>query len=387
VRSGVITSVHAFASDPTRGVFILIFLSIVTGGALILFAWRAPKIGLGPGFAAISREALLLSNNVLLMVAAASVFLGTLYPLVLDVLGLGKISVGAPYFDAVFVPLMTPAIFLMGIGPIARWKAARLPDIAVRLCWAALVSVASAIALPWLAGGWKPMVALGMLLAVWCATSVLTALAVRIGEQRGPWILRFFRMPRGFYGMLVAHFGIGVFIAGVTLVKGYETAGDARLDIGQSIETGGYTFRFDGTQPLDGPNYRALRASIVVSREGRVIAVMHPEKRFFVVQKTTMTEAAVDRGVFRDLYVALGDAADNSATAWTVRVQIKPFVDWIWAGCLLMAIGGVLAASDRRYRLAVRGRRQAAAGAPHVRVRTQAAIAAANVADTKGTRS
>jgi len=390
VRSGVITSVHAFASDPTRGIFILMFLSIVTGGALILFAWRAPKIGLGPGFAAISRESLLLSNNVLLMVAAASVFLGTLYPLLLDVLGLGKISVGAPYFDAVFVPLMTPAVFLMGIGPIARWKSARLPDIAVRLCWAALVSVASAIALPWLAGGWKPMVALGMLLAVWCATTMLTALAGRIAEQRGPWLLRFFHVPRGFYGMLLAHFGIGIFIAGVTLVKGYETAGDARLDIGQSIETGGYTFRFDGTKPVEGPNYRALRANIVVSREGHVVAVMHPEKRFFPVQKTTMTEAAVDRGVFRDLYVALGDAAENSNTAWTVRVQIKPFVDWIWAGCLLMAFGGVLAASDRRYRLAVREQRQAASGAPHVRIRTQAAIAAANVAsvaNVKETRS
>src|SRR5471030_319746 len=266
VRSGVITSVHAFASDPTRGIFILMFLSIVTGGALILFAWRAPKIGLGPGFAAISRESLLLSNNVLLMVAAASVFLGTLYPLVLDVLGLGKISVGAPYFDAVFVPLMTPAVFLMGIGPLARWKSARLPDIAVRLSWAVVVSVASAIALPWLAGGWKPMVALGMLLAVWCATTMLTALAGRIAEQRGPWLLRFFHVPRGFYGMLLAHFGIGIFIAGVTLVKGYETAGDARLDIGQSIETGGYTFRFDGTKPVEGPNYRALRANIVVSR-------------------------------------------------------------------------------------------------------------------------
>lgn len=327
------------------------------------------------------------------MVAAASVFLGTLYPLLLDVLRLGKISVGAPYFDAVFVPLMTPAIFLMGIGPIARWKSARLPDIAIRLCWAALVSVASAIALPWLAGGWKPMVALGMLLAVWCATTMLTALAGRIADGRGPWILRFFHVPRGFYGMLVAHLGIGIFIAGVTLVKGYETAGEARLDIGQSIEAGGYTFRFDGTKPVDGPNYRALRANIVVSREGRVVAVMHPEKRFFVVQETTMTEAAVDRGVFRDLYVALGDAADNSATAWTVRVQIKPFVDWIWAGCLLMAFGGVLAASDRRYRLAVRERRQAATGAVHARIRTQAAIAAANVgnvgnvASAKETRS
>ncbi|SAL66156.1 cytochrome c assembly protein [Caballeronia udeis] len=388
VRSGVVTSVHAFASDPTRGIFILVFLSIVTGGALTLFAWRAPKIGLGPGFALVSRESLLLSNNVLLMVAAASVLLGTLYPLLLDVLGLGKISVGAPYFDTVFVPLMTPAVFLMGIGPIARWKSARLPDIAVRLCWAALVSVASAAVLPWLTGEWKPLVALGMLLAVWCAASMLTAVAGRIGEQHGPWIMRFFHVPRGFYGMLVAHFGIGIFIAGVTLVKGYETAGDARLDTGQSIEAGGYSFRFDGTKEIAGPNYRALRANVIVSREGRVVALMHPEKRFFPVQKTTMTEAAVNRGLFRDLYVALGDAAENSNTAWTVRVQIKPFVDWIWAGCLLMAFGGVLAASDRRYRLAVREKREKrekrelASSAVRARVRTQAAIAAANVKET-----
>jgi cytochrome c-type biogenesis protein CcmF len=383
VRSGVITSVHAFATDPARGIFILVFLSVVTGGALMLFAWRAPRIGLGPGFAAVSREALLLSNNVLLMVAAASVLLGTLYPLLLDVLGLGKISVGAPYFDAVFVPLMTPAIFLMGIGPIARWKSARVPDIAVRLYWAALVSVASAVALPWLAGEWKPLVALGMLLAVWCATTVLVALAGRIADQRGPFLLRFFHVPRGFYGMLAAHFGIGVFIAGVTLVKGYETAGDGRLDIGQSITAGGYTFRFDGTKAVDGPNYRALRAKIVVSRDGRVVSVMHPEKRFFPVQKSTMTEAAVDRGVFRDLYVALGDAAGDSATAWTVRVQIKPFVDWIWAGCLMMAFGGVLAASDRRYRLAVRAKRAAASVAAPGGIQTQAAIAAVHAKETR----
>jgi cytochrome c-type biogenesis protein CcmF len=280
---------------------------------------------------------------------------------------------------------MTPAVFLMGIGPVARWKSARLPDIAVRLCWAALVSVASAVALPWLAGEWKPMVALGMLLAVWCATTVLTALASRIADQRGPFLLRFFHVPRSFYGMLAAHLGIGVFIAGVTLVKGYETASDGRLDTGQSITSGAYTFRFDGTKAVDGPNYRALRAKVVVSHEGQVVAVMHPEKRFFAVQKSTMTEAAVDRGLFRDLYVALGDAADNSATAWTVRVQIKPFVDWIWAGCLMMAFGGILAASDRRYRLAVRARRAAsrvASVSRHGGVQTQAAIAVVHAKET-----
>ncbi|CAG4888242.1 heme lyase CcmF/NrfE family subunit [Paraburkholderia saeva] len=365
VRSGVITSVHSFASDPARGIFILVFLSIVTGGALLLFAWRAPKVGLGAGFEAVSRETLLLSNNVLLMVAAASVLIGTLYPLCLDVLGLGKISVGAPYFDTVFVPLMTPAVFLMGIGPIARWKAARLPDLAVRLRWAAAASVVTALGLPWLVGGFRPLVGLGVLLAAWSVSASAVALWERIGKQPGPFMARFARLPRAFYGMLIAHVGIGVFITGVTFVKGYETERDVRLEPGQSVTEGGYTFRFDGTRELDGPNYHAARASIAVSRGEHPVAMMYPEKRFFIVQQTPMTEAAIDRGVFRDLYVALGEqvgergSAAPNRDAWTMRIHIKPFVSWIWAGCLLMALGGALAASDRRYRLAPRTRRTA----------------------------
>ncbi|CAG4902437.1 heme lyase CcmF/NrfE family subunit [Paraburkholderia gardini] len=373
VRSGVITSVHSFASDPARGIFILVFLSIVTGGALLLFAWRAPKVGLGAGFEAVSRETLLLSNNVLLMVAAASVLIGTLYPLCLDVLGLGKISVGAPYFDTVFVPLMTPAVFLMGVGPIARWKAARLPELAVRLRWAAAASVVTALGLPWLVGGFRPLVGLGVLLAAWSMSASAVALWERIEKQQGPFMARFARLPRAFYGMLVAHAGIGVFIIGVTFVKGYETERDVRLEAGQSVTEGGYTFRFDGTHELDGPNYHAARARIAVSRGERPIATMYPEKRFFIVQQTPMTEAAIDRGVFRDLYVALGEqvgergSAGPSRDAWTMRIHIKPFVSWIWAGCLLMALGGALAASDRRYRLASRTRHaaKAARGVAH----------------------
>jgi cytochrome c-type biogenesis protein CcmF len=363
VRSGVITSVHSFASDPARGIFILVFLSIVTGGALVLFAWRAPKVGLGAGFEAVSRETLLLSNNVLLMVAAASVLIGTLYPLCLDVLGLGKISVGAPYFDTVFVPLMTPAVFLMGVGPIARWKAARLPELAVRLRWAAAASVVAALGLPWVVGGFRPLVGLGVLLAAWSVSASAVALWERIGKQQGPFAARFSRLPRAFFGMLVAHVGIGVFILGVTFVKGYETERDVRLEPGQSVTEGGYTFRFDGTRELDGPNYRAARASIAVSRGDRPVATLYPEKRFFIVQQTPMTEAAIDRGMFRDLYVALGEQVGERGStgpgrdAWTVRIHIKPFVSWIWAGCLLMALGGALAASDRRYRLAPRTRR------------------------------
>jgi len=397
VRLGVITSVHAFATDPRRGIFILTFLSIVTGGSLALFAWRPPKIErgqkAGPGFAPLSREALLLSNNVLLMVAAASVLLGTLYPLLLDVLGLGKISVGAPYFDAVFVPLMTPAVFLMGVGPVTRWKSARLPDLAIRLRWAAALSVVSAIGLPWIAGGWRPLVALGILLAVWCVATVLTALYDRLAEQRGPVLRRFLSVPRGFYGMLVAHVGIGVFIAGVTLVKGYESGADAQLDVGQSIQAGGYSFRFDGAKPVDGPNYRAMRATLTVVRDGHTVAVLHPEKRFFLVQQSAMTEAAIDRGVFRDLYVALGDqasSADDNATAWVVRVQVKPFVDWIWAGCLLMAFGGAVAASDRRYRLVKRAQRESgeaiaalALALAHVQTQTVVTVSAASARETR----
>ncbi|SAL83200.1 cytochrome C biogenesis protein [Caballeronia choica] len=376
VRSGVITSVHSFASDPARGLFILVFLSVVTGGALLLFAWRAPKVGLGGGFEVVSRESLLLSNNVLLMVAATSVLLGTLYPLGLDVLGLGKISVGAPYFDAIFVPLMTPAVFLMGIGPIARWKAARLPELAVRLRWAGAASVVAALVLPWIVGGFRPLVGLGVLLAAWSVSASGVALFERIAKQPGPFAARFGRLPRAFYGMLLAHAGIGVFIIGVTFVKGYETERDVRLETGQSVTEGGYTFRFDGTRDRDGPNYRAVQASVVVTRGDRSVALLHPEKRFFIVQQTPMTEAAIDRGVFRDLYVALGEEVGaGRRSAWTMRIHIKPFVSWIWGGCLLMALGGALAASDRRYRLGVRPQRASVAVRDAARGAASGAIA------------
>ncbi|HZZ04540.1 heme lyase CcmF/NrfE family subunit [Paraburkholderia sp.] len=389
VRSGVITSVHAFASDPTRGVFILAFLALAVGGALLLFAWRAPQIGLGAGFEPVSREALLLSNNVLLMVAAASVLLGTLYPMALDALGLDKISVGPPYFDSVFGPLMTPAIFLMGIGPLARWRAARLPDLARRLRWAALVSVLTALLLPWALGTWRPLVSLGILLAVWSFATVAVSMRERLGapagasageasvepssgsavesasaaavtpaagpdrhspgNARASLVARARRVPRAYYGMWLAHAGIGVFIIGVTMVKGYQVERDVPMRTGETVEVGAYRFRFDGVVQVSGPNYLATRASVAVSRDGRPVATLYPEKRMFLVQKMPMTEAAIDHGVLRDLYVAMGESI--GAGAWTLRIQIKPFVRWIWGGCLLMAFGGLLAASDRRYRL------------------------------------
>jgi cytochrome c-type biogenesis protein CcmF len=351
VRSGVLTSVHAFATDPTRGVFILAFLLVVIGASLLLFAWRAPKVGLGGGFELVSRESALLANNVLLVVAAASVMLGTLYPLFLDALGLGKISVGPPYFESVFLPLMAPAMFLMGVGPLAKWKKAALPELAQRLKWAFGVALASALLLPFALGRWSPMIAFGLLLALWVALSGLVNLRQRLALQPGvPAGRRLAGLQRGYYGMLLAHFGVAVFIAGVTLVKGYEVEKDLRMQPGDTAEVGGYTFRLDGFVQVPGPNYDATRGLVSVTRGDRKVAVMHPEKRLYHVQQMPMTEAAIDTGFTRDLYVSLGEPVEGGA--WIVRIYSKPFVDWIWGGALLMALGGLLAVTDKRYRLA-----------------------------------
>ena len=355
VRSGVLTSVHAFATDPKRGLFILVFLAIVIGGSLILYAWRAPRVGLGGGFDMVSREAMLLGNNVLLIAALGSVFLGTLYPLVLDALGLGKISVGPPYFDTVFVPLMTPAIFLMGIGPLAQWKKASLPDLAMRLRWAFAVSVATALALPFVLGKWTPLISLGLLLALWIVTTAVLNVRERLTHVPGTSLSsRLSSFPRSYWGMLLAHCGVAVFIIGVTFVKGYEVEQDLRMNVGETSTIGGYTFRFDGVREIKGPNYIAARGMFHVSQGGHDVTDMFPEKRHYTVQNQAMTEAAIDSGLLRDLYVSLGEPLAGGA--WSVRLYHKPFIDWIWGGCLIMALGGVLAMSDRRYCLA--GRRE-----------------------------
>ena len=353
VRSGVLTSVHAFATDPTRGIFILSFLVTIIGSSLLLFAWRAPKIGLGGSFDLVSRESLLLANNLLLIVAASSVLLGTLYPLVMDALELGKISVGPPYFESVFVALMAPAIFLMGLGPLARWKQASVPELAVRLRWAFGVSMVTALLLPLTIGEWKPMVSFGLLLSFWIITSIFVSLWQRIRSSSHQGLFtKFAKQSRSYYGMNFAHFGIAIFIIGVTMVNGYETEKDVRMNIGDTVAIGGYTFRFNGTDEVPGPNYQGIRGDIEVLNNGERINLMHPEKRTYNASGMAMTEAAIDTGLFRDLYVALGEPLENGA--WVVRVYHKPFVDWIWIGCLLMAFGGALSVSDRRYRIKVR---------------------------------
>ncbi|MDP1947126.1 MAG: heme lyase CcmF/NrfE family subunit [Nitrospirota bacterium] len=355
VRSGVLTSVHAFATDPKRGLFILVFLAIVIGGSLVLYAWRAPRVGLGGGFDMVSREAMLLGNNVLLVAALGSVFLGTLYPLFLDAMGLGKISVGPPYFDTVFVPLMTPAIFLMGIGPLAQWKKASLPDLALRLRWAFGASVVTALLLPFVLGKWTPLLSLGLLLASWIVTTAAVNVWERVSRLVGTSVMSALAtLPRAYWGMVVAHCGIAVFIVGVTMVKGFEVEQDLRMNVGETSTIGGYTFRFDGVQNIKGPNYTAARGMFHVSQGGHDVTDMFPEKRHYPVQNQAMTEAAIDTGLLRDLYVSLGEPLPGGA--WSVRLYHKPFIDWIWGGCLIMALGGVLAMTDRRYRLA--GRRE-----------------------------
>ncbi len=355
VRSGVLTSVHAFAADPRRGIFILLFLIIVIGGSLGLFAWRAAKVSLGGAFAVVSRETLMLVNNVLLMVAAGSVLLGTLYPLIVDALGLGKLSVGPPYFNAVFMPLMLPLLFLMAVGPLARWKQADVQDMARRLRLAALIAFVVGVGVPLLLGPWTPLAALGVSLAVWIAASTLFQVRERL---KSGW------PPRSFWGMHAAHLGIAVFLVGVTLVKGYEVEKDVRMAFGDSVELAGYTLKLIGIDQVPGPNYVALRGEVELSKGGRVVNRLNPEKRRYFSSRMLMTETAIDPGFTRDLYVALGEPlnAEGEAPVWSVRVYYKPFVTWIWGGCLLMALGGALAMSDRRYRM--KARRSLAQGAP-----------------------
>ena len=366
VRSGVLTSVHAFATDPARGTFVLIFLGIVVGGALLLFASRAHRIGLGGSFDPVSRESMLLLNNVMLAVAAGSVLLGTLYPLVLDALGAGKISVGRPYFETVFIPLMAPAMFLIGVGPMAQWKKASLPDLATRLRWAFVVGVLTALLVPFAMGGWSTPVSLGILLAAWIVTSSLAGLLERLRLAPGSAgiLAKLGSNSRSYYGMLLAHIGVAVFIAGATLVKGYETDKDVRMSIGDSIEVGGYSFQLDRLTEVSGPNYIATRGEVKVTRNGRAVTVMYPEKRTYGDKKNPMTEAAIDWGFVRDLYVAFGERLDP--TSWAVRIYHKPFVELIWVGWLLMSLGGLLAVFDRRYRVAARNPQHAPTPEPRL---------------------
>ncbi len=361
VRSGVLTSVHAFATDPARGVFILIFLAIVVGGSLTLYAWRAPKVkGLG-GFQLLSRETLLLSNNVLLVVGMSAVLLGTIYPLILEALHLGKISVGPPYFSRVFVPIMLVLLVLMGIGPHTRWKKDDPRRLFKRLGKLALASVVLSLIFAYVLYDQISFgVTLSISLAFWIVLSVISDFKNRLKNKSG-FISGIKSLPREFYSMGFGHLGIAIFVIGVTLTSAYSIKHDVRLAPGENIKIAGMTFHFISIEQDEGPNYKTHTGNIRVSRNGHVIAVLHPQKRFYFVQRRTMTEAAIDAGLFRDIYVSLGEPLPDSK-AWAVRIYYKPFIRWVWFGALVMAFGGLLSATDKRYRLPIKKLKNQAVG-------------------------
>ncbi|MGO4220531.1 heme lyase CcmF/NrfE family subunit [Lysobacter sp. TAF61] len=345
VRSGVVTSVHAFAADPARGLFILIFLGIVIGGSLVLYALRAPSAedGGSKPFEVNSRETLLLANNLLLTTACAMVLLGTLYPLLADALELGKISVGPPYFALMFTLLMAPLVALLPFGPVTRWQREQVSrPLAMLLPWAALALVLGVIAYFFAPQGpWK--VAAGVFGAAWVLFGTIRFVVTRLRSQGSG-----SRFTAEMLGMTLAHFGVAVFLIGALLVEGLSQQRELAVAPGQTVELGRYAFRFDGVAHSQGPNYEADRGTVTVFANQRQLTVMHPEKRTYASGGQVMTEAAIDNGVTRDLYVALGEPLGDGA--WAVRVHVKPFVRWIWAGALLMMLGGLVTATDRRFR-------------------------------------
>ena len=357
VRSGVLTSVHSFASDPERGLFILVFLCIVIGGSLMLYAWRAPDVTSGGKFDLFCRETLLLGNNVLLVVITAFVLLGTLAPLIYDAMGWGKISVGFPWFTTMFVIFTPFLVILMGMGPLARWKKQDPGDLARQLRMALLVSIGGGVllALPLFHEG-SVWIGLAVALSLWVVSSLLLSLRQRFRYRKGlSGVLKDFgaRGSGSYYGMLIAHLGIAFFIIGITSVTQFDVEQDIRMSPGQTVDLAGHTFRFEGAKAVRGPNYRADRGTIrVFNGEGQEVAVLSPEKRTYTVQTRPMTEAGIDAGFLRDIYVSLGETLGNGD--WSLRLYYKPLVRWIWLGGILMGIGGLLAAVDRRYRMASR---------------------------------
>ena len=358
VRSGVLTSVHAFATDPERGVFILAFLLLVVGGSLTLFALRAPVVKSQVGFGLWSRETLLLVNNLLLVVATAMILLGTLYPLLLDALSGAKLSVGPPYFNAMFLPLMGVLMLTMGIGVLVRWKDTPVKWLIGMLTPVLIVSAVLGGLGSMLFGDFHWAVLAVSLLSTWVVVAGVRDL---FDKTRHKGLFKGMRsLAPSYCGMQMAHLGMAVCAMGVVLVSQQSDERDLRLAPGESLELGGYSFVFEGAHHFDGPNFSSDKGTIRVFDGERQVAVLHPEKRLYTVQQMPMTEAGIDAGFTRDLYVALGEPLENGA--WAVRVHIKPFVRWIWLGALLMSLGGVLAASDRRYRVKVKTRVREALG-------------------------
>jgi len=360
VRSGILVSVHAFAVDPERGLFILAFLGIVIGGALALYAWRAPGLDSEAGFRATSRETFLLLNNVLLIIATALILGGTLAPLFIELFTGAKISVGPPYFEVAFAIPMLPLVLLMGVGMHSAWRSQDLGPLMKRLKIPAIIAVVLGISIPlFVYGRASVLLVVGVFAAVWImATSLIQPIR---SWRRSPGAAA---ITRGVLGMSIAHFGVGMFVLGVSVVSAFSVESDRSLVVGDQVSVAGYDFELRSLQNVDGPNYRAIEGEIDVRRNGEFVTQLRPQKRTYLVQQSPMTEAGIDAGWNRDLFVALGDPLGNNA--WSIRMQYKPLIRLIWLGAFVMALGGIVAASDRRYRLTAKAKQpsEAISGEP-----------------------
>ncbi|ANB01553.1 heme lyase CcmF/NrfE family subunit [Ectothiorhodospira sp. BSL-9] len=354
VRSGVLVSVHAFATDPARGVYILALLLVVTGASFALYAWRAPNVHSHAEFQPVSREGGLLANNIIWMVALAAVLLGTLYPLLLDALNMGKISVGPPYFNAVFAPLMLPLIFLVGLGPLLRWKSASAREISLRFWHTLLAALAVGVVFPLaMMGSTSLMITLGVGLAVWIILASGRDLYSRL-RQRGTPLTTLRKLPASYWGMTTSHLGFAILVIGITLLMAFEQERDVRMGLGQSHELGGYTYELRDVYNVAGPNWDALEAHVHVTRNGEPVTDLYPQRRVYRVQTQPMAQASYQSRFTRDIFVALGEPM--SGNTWSLRLYHNPFQMWLWIGATLIVLGGFIAAADRRYRVFSRRR-------------------------------
>ncbi|MFD1090633.1 heme lyase CcmF/NrfE family subunit [Providencia vermicola] len=341
VRSGVLVSVHAFASDPSRGLFILAFMVLVIGGSLLVFALRGHKVRSRVNNALWSRESMLLGNNVILTAAMLVVLLGTLLPLVHKQIGLGTISIGEPFFNTMFIALMVPFALLLGIGPLVRWGRDRPAAIKKMLIIATVMTLILSFALPMLMEDRvEALTVVGLMMAIWIAILAFAEMKVRISKK--------IKLTPSYWGMVCAHLGLAVTIVGIAFSQNYSIERDVKMKPGDNIAIHGYTFTFNGVREADGPNYQGVIGSISVTKNDKVVSILMPEKRFYSVSRAVMTEAAIDGGITRDLYAALGEEVDKNT--WTMRLYYKPFVRWIWSGGVLMAIGALFCLFDPRYR-------------------------------------
>ncbi|MFK7889466.1 MAG: heme lyase CcmF/NrfE family subunit [Granulosicoccus sp.] len=348
VRSGVLTSVHSFAADPTRGLYILLFLGIVVGGSLLLYAIRSHKLGSTASYELVSRESGLMLNNVLLVVACSAVLLGTLYPLFIDALGMGKMSVGEHYFNAVFVPLMVPILLVVGVGAMLNWKRDKLSGRTTAMLLLFLGSVVVAGLLTTQLPEFRITAMASVAMALWITASTVYGIVHRFRNKRKR-LSAVMHTPASFWGMSIAHLGLAVFTIGVALTSIYNREETVRMALNETYVQGEYEFTFMSMEELRGPNFNAIAAVFDVSRNGREVGSIEAQKRFYDVRRDTMTEAGIDVGITRDLFVALGEPLDGGE-AWSVRIQSKPFIRFIWLGTIFMALGGLLAALDKRYR-------------------------------------